>query len=130
VDLVLEIKNTSDKPVTVWISGDPVVVELTLKGKGAVNVMPELAFTQEFRFPKPVEIAPGKTHAIPVKTLVSGFRGASKYSYWSEAGEYELVAKFKTGMSPAPKDAKDGGDGFGNVSVTSAPLKIVVEEKK
>ena len=65
-----------------------------------------------------------------VKNLVSGFRSASKYAYWTEAGEYELVAKLKTGMSPAPKDAKEGGEGFGLVTVTSAPLKITVEEKK
>ena len=130
VDLTLEIKNTSDKPVTVWISGDPMVLELTLKGKNAVNALPKLAFTREYRVPQGVEIAPGKSHAIPVKALVSGYRGTSKYSYWTDAGEYELVAQLKTGMSPAPKGAKDAGDGFGIVTVTSAPLKIMVEEKK
>ncbi len=51
VDLGVEIKNTSDKPVTVWVSGDPVILTLTLKGKGAVNAAPQLAFTQEFRAP-------------------------------------------------------------------------------
>ena len=35
VDLTLEIKNTSDKPVTVWTTGDPVVLTLMLKGQGA-----------------------------------------------------------------------------------------------
>lgn len=131
VDLALEIKNTSDKPVTVWVSGDPVVTELTLKGKGTtVNIEPLLAFTREFRIPKGVEIAPGKTHAIPIKTLASGYRSASKYCYWAEPGEYEIVATLKTGMSPAPKDAKEAGDGFGVVTVTSAPLKVTVEEKK
>ena len=130
VDLTLEIKNTSDKPVTVWISGDPCVVELTLKGKGAVNAAPNLAFTQEYRIPKGIEIAPGKSYSMPVKTLVSGFRSASRFSYWTDVGEYELTAKLTTGMSPAPKDAKEAGDGFGRVSVTSAPLKITVEEKK
>ncbi len=130
VDLTLTIKNTSDKTVTVWSKGDPVVVELELKGKGAASASPLLAFTREFRIPAAAEIEPGKTLSIPVKSLTSGFRGASKFSYWTAPGEYELIAKFKTGMSPAPKGAKDAGEGFGQVTITSAPLKITVVEKK
>ena len=130
VDLAVEIKNTSDKPVKVWAKGDPVVLTLTLKGKGAVNIDPPLAFTQEFRIPEAVEIAPGKTHTIPVKSLTSGFRGRRTTRYWTEPGEYELVATLKTGVSPAPKGAKEGMDGFGLVTLTSAPFKLTVEEKK
>lgn len=129
VDLTVEVKNTSDKPVTVWTKGDPVVLTLELKGKGAVNASPRLAFTREFRIPSGGEIAPGKSVALPVKSLVSGFRGMSKYSYWTAPGEYELVATLKTGMQPAPKGAKDF-DGFGVVTLTSAPLKLTVEPKK
>ena len=130
VDLAIEIKNTSDKAVMVWSKGDHVVLELELKGKGAVTANPNLAFTREFRLPVAVEIAPGKSLSIPVKSLTSGFRGASKFTYWTAAGDYELVAKFKTGMDPAPKGATDAGDGFGTVTLTSAPLKVTVEEKK
>ena len=135
VDLAVEIKNTSDKPVTVWVKGDPVELTLELKavkGKGgaAVNAAPPLAFTQEFRIPEGVEIAPGKTHSIPVKGLKSGHRGQSKFAYWTTPGEYELVATLRTGVSPAPKDAKDAGEGFGQVKVSSAPFKLTVEEKK
>jgi hypothetical protein len=130
VDLAVEIKNTSDKPVTVWVKGDPFDLSLELKGKGAVNAAPPLAFTREFRSPEGVEIAPGKTHSIPVKTLRSGFRGQSKFAYWTTAGEYELVATLKTGVSPAPKDAEDAGEGFGQVKLTSAPFRLTVEEKK
>ena len=129
VDLTVEVKNTSDKPVRVWVSGDPVVLTLELRGRGAVNVQPLIAFTQEFRAPQDVEIAAGKSHAFPVKSLVSGFRSASVYSYWTEPGEYELVATLKTGMQPAPKGAQDF-DGYGVVTIRSAPLKLTVEAKK
>lgn len=129
VELTVVIKNTSDKPVSVWVKGDSVTLDLELKGKGAVNVAPRLAFTTDFRLPMAVEIGPGKAHELPVKALVSGFRGASKFSYWTAPGEYELVAKLKTGMQPAPKGAKDF-DGFGVVTLTGAPLKITVEETK
>ncbi len=129
VDLNVEIKNTSDKPVQVWITGDPVVLTLNLKGKGAINVDPPLAFTEEFRSPKAVEIAAGKTHVIPVKTLVSGYRSSAHWSFWTEPGEYELIATMKTAMKPAPKGAKEALDGFGTVTLTSAPLKLTVEKK-
>jgi hypothetical protein len=130
VELALEIKNTSDKPVTVWTKGDSVLVDLELKGKGAVHATPMLAFTREFRLPTAVEVAPGKTVTIPVKSLTSGFRDASKFAYWTAPGEYELIAKLKTGVSPVPKDAKDAGEGFGVVTLTSPAIKITVTEKK
>lgn len=130
VDLVAEIKNTSDKPVTVWVSGDPVVLDVVVKGTGAVNAAPLVPMTLEFRVPKAVELAPGKTHQFPVKSLTSGFRGVSKYGYWTEPGDHELVASLRTGVSPVPPGAKDAGEGFGVVTLTSAPLKVKVEAKK
>jgi len=129
VDLSIELKNTSDKAVTVWTTGDPVVLTLELTGKGAVNVSPLVAFTTNFVSPKGIEIAAGKSHTIPLKALSSGFRGSSKFSTWTAAGDYELVATLKTGMTPAPKGAMDF-DGFGVVTVTSPAFKITVEEKK
>ncbi|MBA4188563.1 MAG: hypothetical protein C0467_11205 [Planctomycetaceae bacterium] len=129
VDLTIELKNTSDKTVTVWTSGDPVVLTLELNGKGAVNLTPPLAFTTNFAAPKGIAIEAGKSHTIPLKALVSGFRGGSKFSTWTQAGDYELVATLKTGMTPAPKGAKDF-DGFGVVTVTSPAFKLTVEEKK
>ena len=130
IDLAVEIKNTSDKTVQVWTTGDPVTVTLNLKGKGALNLDPLLAFTREFRLPRAVEIEAGKTHSIPLKSLRSGFRGQAHFSYWTEPGEYELTATLKTGMSPAPKGAKESMDGFGTVTLTSPPFKVTVEEKK
>lgn len=130
VELSAVIKNTSDKPVTVWVSGDPFVLTLTLAGKGAVNSAPLLAFTQEYRIPTGVEIAAGKTHTIPVKSLQSGFRGRAHWAYWTAPGEYELTATLRTAVTPAPKGAKDANDGFGFVTLTSAPLKLTVEAKK
>jgi len=129
LDLTVEIKNTSDKPLKVWDHGDPVVLELTLKGKGAVNAAPVVAFNLQLIFPGAVEIAPGKSHAIAVKSLTSGFRGRAKFAYWTTPGDYELVATLKTGVQPAPKGAEDF-DGFGVVTLTSAPFKVTVEAKK
>jgi len=130
VDFTVELKNTSDKTVQVWSKGDPVVLTLELKGKGAINVTPRVPVTLEFRLPDGVGIEAGKTHTFPVKALSSGFRGASQLSYWTEPGDYELVATLKSGMLPIPKGAMDNGDGYGIVTITSPAIKITVEAKK
>jgi hypothetical protein len=127
-DLKVLVKNTGDKPLRLWTNGDPVVLTLELKGDGAINFKPRLAFTREFRIPEAVEVAPGKTVEIPVKTLSSGFRGLSKRSYWTTPGEYKLVVTLKTGVNPAPEGAKVR-DGFGQVTLTSAPFAVKVEKK-
>jgi hypothetical protein len=128
VDLKAVVKNTGDKPMRLWAKGDPVVLTLELKGEGAVNLDPQLATTLEFRTPEAVEVEPGKAVEIPIKSLSSGFRGLSRYSYWTKPGEYELVATLKTGVQPIPEGAEEQ-DGFGKVKLTSAPFKVSVEKK-
>jgi hypothetical protein len=127
VDLELRLRNTSDKPVQVWVSGDPTRIELDLRGKGVLSGVARRAFTREFRLPKAVTIEPGKTHAIPIKGLAYGFRGQEKQAFWTEAGEHTLAATFQTAVSPAPKGAKEAEDGFGRVSLTTPPIKLKVE---
>jgi hypothetical protein len=130
VDLALELKNTGDKDIQIWISGDPTMIDLKLDGPGAVSVAPRRAFTQEFRIPKAVSLAPGKTYSMEIKSLSFGFRNQSQFAYWTEPGDYTLTASFKTAVSPTPKGAKETGEkGFGQVTVTSAPVKIMVTEK-
>ncbi|MCE9581879.1 MAG: hypothetical protein K8T20_05110 [Planctomycetes bacterium] len=130
IDLTLEIRNTSEKAIKVWTSGDPVVLTVTVKGKGALNLLPQLAYTEEFRMPVSAEIAPGKSLSMPLKSLRSGFRGTSHYACWTAAGDYELVVEMKTGVSPRPEGATEAQDGFGNVVLTSAPFAVKVEMAK
>jgi hypothetical protein len=130
VELVLQLKNTSDKDVQIWVTGDPVMVNLDLAGKGAVSVMGRRAFTTDFRLPTAMNLEAGKTHEIPITSLNYGFRGGSQQAYWTEPGEYTLTASFQTGISPAPKGTKDNGQGFGMCSIKSEPVKITVEAPK
>ena len=130
VDLKLVVKNTSKDEIQLWTSGDPVTVSLTLKGKGAVSAKPNLAFTTDYRLPTAVKVGAGKTVELPIQSLTGGFRGASEFSYWTQPGEYDLVATLTTAVSPAPKGAEDAGEGFGRVQAASRAFKIVVEEKK
>jgi hypothetical protein len=129
IEMTLELKNNTDEDVQVWISGSPVVLDLHLKGDGAVSLKPRVAFPAIFILPKPVTIAPGKTHSIPVTSLKYGFRGASNMAYWTEPGDYTLSASLKTGISPAPKDSKEKRDGFGVVTLATEPVKLKIEAK-
>lgn len=128
VDLTVELKNTSDKAVTVWTKGDPVVLTLNLSGPGAFNLDPPIAMTQEFRIPQELKLDAGKSHSFPVKQLKSGMRGLTHYSYWTGPGEYTLTATLRTGVQPVPKGATEN-DGFGVVTLTSPALKLTVEGK-
>jgi hypothetical protein len=132
VDLVLELTNAGDQEVKFWTEGDPVEIQLELKGPehGAVTIAPKMALTADFRIPKVMTLAPGKTYEIPIKTLQHGFRGISKTSYWTEPGDYTLIARYVTAISPAPKGTKEAEKGFGSVTLVSAPIKIHVQPAK
>jgi hypothetical protein len=95
-----------------------------------VSIMPMGAFTLDFRAPKVMTLASGKTFSIPIKSLQYGFRGVAKSSYWTEPGEYTITAGYKTAISPAPKGSKEAEKGFGNAVVTSDPVKVKVEAPK
>jgi hypothetical protein len=129
VDLKLVIKNTGDTPVQVWTGGDPLTIELQLKGDGAVSVKPRLMMTADYRSPRSTEVAAGKTVEIPLKQLSGGKRGAGEYWYWTKAGEYELTATLNTAVSPAPAGADKADGGYGKVKVANPAFKIVVEKK-
>ena len=120
VDLVLVLTNTSKEDVTVYVGGDTnrYTFELT-GGDGSVALNSGLAMTREFRLPKAVKIAAGKTHEIPVKQLSDGMRGAARNVYWTGPGDYKLAAKYTLAT-------EDGGKG---TELTSEPVKITVAEK-
>jgi hypothetical protein len=129
VEMAVELANTSDKEVQFWVAGDPVQLTLSLKGPGAVTVTPRLAMTREFRVPRPMALAPGKTHTVAITSLQYGFRGVSQQAYWTQPGEYTLTAGLSTAISPVPPGLKADRGGFARVTLTSEPVKIKVEAK-
>jgi hypothetical protein len=148
VDLVLEVKNTSDKEITIWIAddyrkedrqegGDYVKLLLELKGPGAVSARTALReTTPKTPPPRTRALAPGKTFSLPITTLNYGSHGVAHYeayrACWTDAGEYTLTATFQTAVSPAPKGSKETKWAHfegGFVTVTSAPITLKVVEK-
>jgi hypothetical protein len=129
VDMALELTNTSDGDVQVWMSGTPVKLMLELKGPGAVSVTPRQFFPAIFILPKPVTLKAGKSQTLPIATLSYGRRGVEHRAYWTEPGEYTLQANFITGINPPPKGVQPERGGFGKVTITSEPIKIKIHSK-
>jgi hypothetical protein len=130
VDMALELTNTSDGDVQVWITGTPVKMMLELKGPGAVSVTPRQFFPAIFILPKPVTLKAGKSQTLPIATLSYGRRGVEHRAYWTEPGEYSLKASFITGINPPPKGVQPDKGGFGKVTITSEPIKIKIQSKE
>src|SRR5437868_3856686 len=66
VDMVLRLTNTTEKEVTISVGGDDSNVSLKVEGPGAINIMPNMPMTREFRMGKPVAIGAGKTADIKI----------------------------------------------------------------
>jgi RNA polymerase sigma factor (sigma-70 family) len=130
VDLVLEITNKSDKDVKIWFKGDAVTYDLALKGPGAVSARSGVVFDTILHGPEAMTLEAGKAHSIKLAYLEYGFRGAGSRAYWTQSGDYTLTATYKTAVSPVPAGAKDNGNGFGLVTVVSAPVELKVVKKK
>jgi hypothetical protein len=148
VDLVLDLKNTGNKPIRIWraddygkeqrqAGGDYVRLTLNLRGPGAVSALVKLQMTTPMTPPpRALEIAPGKSYSLPITTLSYGRHGVAHFearrACWTEAGEYTLTAAFQTAVSPAPpgsKEAKWAHFEGGLVTVTTAPVKLRVVRK-
>jgi hypothetical protein len=120
VDLTLQIRNTGKDAVTVYVEGDANVYLLELNGKGVAEARPQLSFTADLRLPKAVKIDAGMSHEIPVKALSDGFRGATRWLYWTDPGEYTIGATYQLATR----------DGVKGTILKAEPIKVKVEEKK
>jgi hypothetical protein len=130
VDLMLHLRNNSEKPVDLRIGGTTTVVLLDLVGTGALSVPLKGQITSKIAIaPRVVTLKAGQSETIPIRSLSYGFKGSHR-AYWTEPGEYTLTASYKTSVSPAPKGSTDAGNGFGTVTITSAPIKIKVMAKE
>ncbi len=103
VDLELVLTNTGTEPIEIRPGNDGQILELTLEGPGAVTCQRRLRLTANFLMGEPLVIAPGGSHALPIKRLAFGMRGISKYAYWTKAGNYKLGALLRL---PEPNAGK------------------------
>lgn len=94
VDLVLTLTNTTKNDITIYVGGDTNQYTFGLTGgAGVVAMQNPVAFTADFKLPKAVTLAQGKSHEIPVKAFADGMRGFSRLVFWTGPGEYKLTAR-------------------------------------
>jgi hypothetical protein len=128
IDLTFVLTNSGDKEIEIQVEGDNNRIMMDLKGPAVLPFQFPGGFTADFRMPKPLKLAPGKSYEIPLKSLRHGFRGMGDWLYWAKPGEYTLAVSFTTAVKPIPKGAEDQ-DGYGKVVVTTAPVKLKVTDK-
>ncbi len=129
VDLSLELRNTGDKDLLIRMGGATTIIDLDLQGPAAVNVTLKGRVVNHLAVePKTITLAPGKSQTVPINSLSSGFKG-TKAAYWLAPGKYTLAASYATTVSPTPAKSVPADEGFGAVTVVSAPLTITVEGK-
>jgi hypothetical protein len=130
VDLMLSLHNSGEKEVDIRVGGTTTIVMLDVEGPGALSVPLKRQITSKIVIaPRVVTLKPGQSEAVPITSLSYGFKGSHR-AYWTEPGEYTLTTSYKTAVSPAPKGSTDAGNGFGNVTLTSAPIKIKVKGRE
>jgi len=137
VDLVLEVTNTGDQDIQVWVKGDPVLLDLRLKGEGAMEGLPRVLLPREVELGEPITLKAGKTYEIPLSSLRCGVRGRTKNVYWTRPGEFTLTASLRTGFKI--EGGQRGGrmgqylnqtdDDFEGITLVSNAVKLKVEEK-
>jgi hypothetical protein len=128
VHMQLEIRNRSDGEVEIWLGGDDCGVTLELSGPGAVNVSNPGPFTNEPVYSRPVRLAPGGKYVQPLDRLGHVWHpGFWSQSYWTEPGDYTLVAHYQLG-APASTTPELYRDPPAGPKLTSQPIRIMVQE--
>ena len=123
VRLVLELRNTSEKPVMIWPRGHVDEPQITISGPGIVEPENLRSFSgnSSVTTPQPV-IQPGKRHRITIKSLnPGGF--SSDNVYWTKAGEYTITATYPVwkNLPPHPPQL------FDQPGPQGPPMKFLVK---
>jgi hypothetical protein len=126
VDLVLELRNTSDKDLHVCLGqGDYGLIHgltLELKGPGALKA--SFANARGAQVPPTiVDVPAGKTHKVVLTRLETSDGRTYRAVYWTQPGEYTLVLR-------CDLVARAQGAWQTVSKLESNPVKLKVVEKK
>jgi hypothetical protein len=89
VSLELELRNTTDRPMRVWVAGPQTELRLDMRGPGARSTPAKDRAEAE---PEVVPLRPGESHTIHVAGLTDSRRAWT----WTKPGDYTVTAEFTT----------------------------------
>jgi len=113
VDLTLELRNTTDRPMRVWVAGPQTELHLDVSGPGVMS-RPEPGAPEPP--PRAVTLQPGASHVIHIDRLTDGRRSW----YMTKPGDYTVAARLATRASVP-------GLGERRITARSAPVTIHVD---
>jgi hypothetical protein len=113
IGLRLELRNTTDRPMRVWVNGPQTELHFDVSGPGVVSKQAKDAAESP---PRAVTLRPGESHVIPIDRLTDGRRSW----YWTKPGDYTVAARFTTRASIP-------GLGDRRITTRSAPVTIHVD---
>lgn len=128
VGLKLELTNTGKEELRVEVGGSQNQLSVDLQGPGAFYAPPMVAGIAPIQRPSSVlTIAPGATViAADVPNLAFPKPGVGTRAYWTAPGDYRLAVEYVVGVSPPPDKTEPFGEGFGTVTVRTAPVLLKV----
>jgi hypothetical protein len=132
VDLVIEIRNTGSRDLTVLLGGTTHSMLLHLDGPGAVNFSPVEPVVAMMFTPAVIPLPVGGVYSVPCRRLpmpeLPATAAGRSLAYWTLPGDYTLTAHWTAGVSPKPAGAEEvqPNPGFGYVKVTSTPARVHV----
>jgi hypothetical protein len=113
VDLTLELRNTTGRPIRVWVDGPQTELHLDVSGPGVVSRQADAGPEPS---PRAVTLRPGESHVIRIDRLTDGRRSW----YWTRPGDYTVTARFSTRASIP-------GLGDWRIAARSKPVTIHVD---
>ncbi len=119
VDRTLQLQNTTDRNMKLWIEGPQTELRFELRGPGAVS---RPAPHEPPRAEQTVTLRPGDIHTILIHNLTEEGPGPRRSWYATRPGAYTLTVRFSTVVSIP-------GQGERHISVRSGPVTIPVDRE-
>ncbi len=110
VNLTLELRNTTDRPMRVWVAGPQTELRLELHGPGARSVP---ANDHAAAKSESVPLQPGERYELHLTGLTDSHRTWTR----TEPGDYTLTAEFQTRADVA-------GLGTRRITAHGGPVKL------
>jgi hypothetical protein len=101
VERVLELRNDGNRPLRIDLDDERAELTLDLDGPGVVRVVAPRA-NPPLAGAKAVCLAPGDAFPLPIRRLIEGARGAVRYQYWTEPGDYTLTVRLRAPVESDP----------------------------